>query len=211
MISTSCGKTSIQAPINITGPYTTGTCDFQFFYKPSKLKIINNGYTIQANYDPGSYITIDGARFELEQFHFHSPSENTVDGLSFAMEAHLVHSNANDNLVVIGLHFRSGGHNRVVNPVFENVPDNIGEERIVEGVMVDATFLLPPVRSYYHFAGSLTTPPRTEGVSWNVMTEVQTVSESSVDKLLEIFGGNNRPIQDNKGREITLVNCPACK
>src|SRR5437762_1303897 len=42
----------------------------KFTYAPTALKMVNNGHTIQVNYDKGSYIEIDGERYDLVQFHF---------------------------------------------------------------------------------------------------------------------------------------------
>ena len=44
-----------------------------------------------------------GGNFRLVQFHFHRPSEHTVNGASFPMEVHFVHSNAAGNLAVVGV------------------------------------------------------------------------------------------------------------
>ena len=59
-----------------------------------RLRIVDNGHTIQVNYDPGSSLMVGGKRYELVQFHFHRPSEEVVDGKRSAMVAHLVHRDA---------------------------------------------------------------------------------------------------------------------
>lgn len=46
------------------------------------------------NLQPGSNsISWQGQQLELLQYHFHTPSEHTVEGVPSSMEAHLVHSN----------------------------------------------------------------------------------------------------------------------
>ncbi len=71
--------------------------DIKINYKPGGVEVVNNGHSIQVNYAPGSTMSVSGQTFELKQFHFHSPSENTIDGKSFAMEAHYVHADKNSN------------------------------------------------------------------------------------------------------------------
>ena len=83
-----------QSPIDLTGAAAADVPDLAFNYQATPLRIVNNGHTIQVNYETGSFITIGGERFDLLQFHFHSPSEHTVDGKHSAMELHLVHKSA---------------------------------------------------------------------------------------------------------------------
>ena len=66
---------------------------------------INNGHTIQVNYERGSEIFVNEQRFDLIQFHFHSPSEHTLNGRHFDMEMHLVHQRPSDpaSLAVVAL------------------------------------------------------------------------------------------------------------
>ena len=37
------------------------------------MTIINNGHTIQVNYDGGSVAFLDGQQYDLLQLHFHTP------------------------------------------------------------------------------------------------------------------------------------------
>src|SRR5215813_7705035 len=68
-----CGLGKTQSPIDIRGDIAkkADLPPIQFDYKPSTLKIIDNGHTIQINYAPGSFITVGDKRYELVQFHFH--------------------------------------------------------------------------------------------------------------------------------------------
>jgi carbonic anhydrase len=45
------------------------------------LSITNNGHTVQANVPAGATLEIDGLTYNLLQFHFHTPSEHTLNGL----------------------------------------------------------------------------------------------------------------------------------
>ena len=83
-----------------------------FNYKPSPLKIIDDGHTIQVNYAPGSFVTVAGTRYELVQFHFHKPSEEKIDGKGHDMDAHLVHQGPGGKLAVIAVLLDTGKENR---------------------------------------------------------------------------------------------------
>src|SRR5262245_18471404 len=65
-----CKLGHLQSPIDIRGAKAADLPAIQFDYKPSPLKVIDNGHTIQVNYAPGSFIQVGDARYELLQFHF---------------------------------------------------------------------------------------------------------------------------------------------
>jgi len=41
---------------------------------------VNNGHSIQVDYDPGSTLEIGGVAYPLAQFHFHALSEHMLNG-----------------------------------------------------------------------------------------------------------------------------------
>jgi len=90
-----CGHGQAQTPIDIPASVVPGLAhDLALSYKPSALHLNDNGHTIQADYDPGSYITLGESRYDLVQFHFHAHSEHTVAGKPYPLELHLVHKGA---------------------------------------------------------------------------------------------------------------------
>ena len=144
-----CGLGKLQSPIDIRDSVATKGAlpAIAFDYKPSALKIIDNGHTIQVNYAPGSFITVQGKRYELVQFHFHKPSEEKINGKSADMVAHLVHKDADGNLAVVAVLLKSGQPNRLVETLWKNLPRQKEKEVAVESVEVNAADLLPANRS----------------------------------------------------------------
>src|SRR5262249_23060476 len=143
-----------------------------FDYKPSPLKIVDNGHTVQVIYAPGSTITVEGKQYELAQFHFHKPSEEKINGKASDMVANLVHKDKDGKLAVVAVLLKAGGANPLIETLWKNVPKEKEKEREVQGVMVNAADLLPANRkAYYTFTGSLTTPPCSEGVTWFVLKD----------------------------------------
>ena len=84
-----------------------------------KLRIINNGHTIQVNAAPGSSCVIGGTSYELQQFHFHHPSEHLLSGKPFDLECHLVHRSAAGDFAVIGVFIRPGANNAALEPIWQ--------------------------------------------------------------------------------------------
>jgi carbonic anhydrase len=178
-----------------------------FHYQPSKVNIINNGHTIQVNYDPGSYIEIDGVRYDLQQFHFHAPSEHTINGKLAEAELHLVHKSADGKLAVVGILIEVGAENPAFKSTWDNLPVAKGPVQQLS-MEVNAAAMLPAVQETYRYEGSLTTPPCTEGVKWNVMVEPIEMSEAQLAAFTHIFEGNNRPVQPLEGRTLIEDNTP---
>jgi carbonic anhydrase len=207
-----CASGRAQSPINIVAPARHTTSDAVMLkFPPSSLRIIhhdhvadaiNNGHTIQVNYSDGDTLTVGNSAYQLIQYHFHGPSEHTVDGRRFPMEMHLVHAGADGQLAVIGVLIAEGAHNAAFDPIWAHLPATKGVENHLEQVTVDVDALLPIVRTTYRYDGSLTTPPCAEGVQWLVMTNPIELSKTQLSTFAAIFHGNNRPVQLLNGRTV---------
>lgn len=196
-----CSEGRQQSPIDLAAAERQDLPEVAFDYEPSPISILNNGHTIQVDYQPGSGLVLEGARYELVQFHFHHQSEHTVDGAGFPLEMHLVHAGADGALAVVGVFLEEGGMNEALAPVWRQLPRKPGPAAVVEGT-VDAASLLPERRTTWRYAGSLTTPPCTEGVSWLVMTEALSASKEQIEAFRAIFTVNNRPVQPLNERRL---------
>jgi len=117
-----CAEGKQQSPIDIAGGSIQDLPEITFHYQPTELNILNNGHTIQVNYDAGSSIEVAGAAYELRQFHFHAPSEHTVNGKHSALEMHLVHQKSNGALGVVGVMINSGQTNQQFTPIWRELP-----------------------------------------------------------------------------------------
>jgi carbonic anhydrase len=197
-----CSEGKNQSPVNLTGMIESDLSPITINYQSGGNEILNNGHTIQVNYKPGSTITVNGHKFELKQFHFHSPSENTIEGHSYPMEAHFVHADKEGNLAVIAVMFKTGEKNAELEKAWAHMPENAGEKNALPK-SVDANILLPHDHDYYRFNGSLTTPPCSEGVWWLLMKYFDTASKEQIDKFAHtMHHPNNRPVQPINARAI---------
>lgn len=203
-----CGTGKSQSPIDVSNPSEHDLSNIVFHYRPSEVNILNNGHTAQVNYDAGSYIELDGVRYDVAQFHYHAPSEHVLNGTLFPAELHIVHKNADGGLAVVGVLLKEGAQNDAYQPFLDNLPK---QERDVHdaGVKIDAAELLPAVQTTFRYSGSLTTPPCTEGVNWLLMTTPVELSTDQIHTLESIFEhGNNRPIQPANDRILVEDNTP---
>jgi carbonic anhydrase len=196
-----CGSGHQQSPINITGAEEGSLESIHFEYKPSLLRIVDNGHTVQVNYAPGSFISVFGKKYNLVQLHFHHPSEEQVNGESFELVAHLVHEDSEHHKAVVAVLFHTANSNPLVKTLFTSIPNEKGKERVTSK-MINAVDLLPSSRAYFTFSGSLTTPPCTEGVTWFVLRTPMTLSRAELALFSERYPHNARPIQALNSRRI---------
>jgi len=198
-----CELGKAQSPINIKNPVVSTPTNINFDYKPTPLVVVNNGHTIQVNYEQGSSVNINGEKYSLLQFHFHTPSEHTINSKASALELHLVHRNDAGKLAVVGVLLTEGNANPVIEEVWQNIPET-GKTNTVSDRLINAVNLLPRSKAYYSYVGSLTTPPCSEGVKWNVLVEPMTVSEEQIASFAKIYQVDARPVQPTNGRNIEL-------
>ncbi len=191
-----------QSPIDIPAGTPVHSADISFNYDPSALNIVNNGHSIKVDYDEGSSIEVENMTYNLLQLHFHSLSENTINGEYSEMEMHLVHQSDTGEYAVIGVMMDGGSENSAYAPIWEYMPAEVGEVEKISNVTVDADDLLPATKTYYHFDGSFTTPPCTEGVNWFLMDTPVELSTEQINAFKLIYANNNRPVQPLNDREF---------
>ena len=204
-----CAEGTHQSPIDIVNPTPAELPALVFNYQPAVLNIHNTGHTIEVAYPSGSWIEVDGTRYQLLQFHFHAPSEHTVGGQPFDMEMHLVHKSEAGTLAVVGVLIESGLDNVGFTSIWHQLPSVPGESQRIEGLIFNAIDLLPGTRNTYRYDGSLTTPPCSEEVKWFVLTTPIEMSEAQISAFKAIIHNNNRPVQPLNGRKL-LVDSTGC-
>jgi carbonic anhydrase len=197
-----CASGKNQSPIDLKDFVEADLKPLKLDYKAGAAEILNNGHTVQVNYNAGSSLGVDGVSFELKQFHFHAPSENKINGKPFPLESHLVHADKDGNLAVVSVMFQEGAASRLLAKLWEKMPNKAGEKNAVPGGL-NVTQMMPKERDYYRFNGSLTTPPCSEGVRWFVVKRPATASKAQIEQFSKAVGvANNRPIQPANARAV---------
>ncbi|KAL5231932.1 hypothetical protein ABZP36_030708 [Zizania latifolia] len=186
-----CGKGEMQSPIDLSHRRVTLVRDLGYLnhtYRAAEASIVNRGHDIMVRFDGNAgSVVINGTEYYLRQLHWHSPSEHTVDGRRYDMELHMVHESANKKAAVIGLLYEVGhssdGFLRKMEPYLRMIADKKDREEKV-GV-IDPRGARGRASVYLRYMGSLTTPPCTEGVVWNIVKRVRTVSKHQLELLRE--------------------------
>lgn len=192
-----------QSPINIKARQTkkAGLAPIGFDYAESTGETVNTGHTIQVNLTNGGTIHLAQGDFKLVQFHFHTPSEEQIDGKAYPMVAHLVHKSDAGQLAVVAVLLKEGHENAALKSVFEALPTKAGQAEPLKAAL-NPSDLLPSGHDYYHFTGSLTTPPCSEDVSWQVLKQPVEVSKGQLAAFRKLYRMNARPVQPLNGRVL---------
>lgn len=212
-----CSAGSQQSPIDITGAIKANLPPLHISWQKASATIYNPGYTIQVNMPPGSKLSAGSTSYDLLQFHFHAPSEHTVDGKRAAMEIHFVHQNTAGSgvaadvedppvrpwLAVIGVFIQPGGSNAAFARVAQAMPQQAGERAPIS---VDPNGMLPRSLGYWRYEGSLTTPPCSETVDWIVLREPIKVAAADIERFSKLYPNSARPLLPRNRRFVLLAN-----
>ncbi|WP_236671769.1 carbonic anhydrase [Enterococcus sp. BWB1-3] len=188
----------MQSPIDIPSSKAEammpdkGTIELDYGIDITKAE--NNGHSIQ--FTAGGEAVINGRNFALTQFHFHAESEHTVDGEHYPLEAHFVNIAQDGRIAVIGVFFKEGAENKG----FQEALDDVNNEKT--DPITDLEDMIPANKSYYHYLGSLTTPPLNENVEWYVMKNPVEVSAEQIESFKKLYSHNNRETQPLNERVI---------
>ena len=200
-----CDTGNRQSPIDIRDGIKVDLEPLEFAYGASGFNVLNNGHTVQVNLAPGNRFTLTGRTYELQEFHFHRPSEEKVDGRGFDMVAHLVHKDEEGRQAVIAVLIENGTQHPGIQTVWNNLPLE-KHQPLAPVIQFDPAAMLPQGRQYYTFMGSRTMPPCDEGVLWIVMKEPIQASKQQLDIFARLYPMNARPIQALSGRLIKESN-----
>ncbi|WP_299851946.1 carbonic anhydrase [uncultured Roseovarius sp.] len=196
-----CGAGRQQSPIDLADATRADVDAVTTRWRAvSDFELVNNGHTLQANMPKGSVSIVNDKPYDLLQFHFHHQSEHTVDGVRYPMEAHFVHKSNDGDLLVLGIFLDEGQENDVLAPLWAVAPTSKGIARVA--AEFHPQDLLPRSSSHFTYAGSLTTPPCSEIVTWVVYEETAQASKKQIADFAEVFPHNYRPLQPLNRRQI---------
>ena len=203
----------VQSPVNILSDQAVhGKHRVALHYDHTAPEfIVNKGTTIELDFPTGGgSITYDGRDYELKQLHFHTPSEHLIDGVTYPMSMHIVNQmraegpEALPHYLVVAILFKMGEPNRFIGTFLEAVPPTAGATAHLapDTVYLDELFPDHKLPQYYHYRGSLTTPPHSETVEWLVLKQVKDASPDQIQRINALEGDNARHVQALYGRAV---------
>ncbi|XP_065826590.1 carbonic anhydrase 2-like [Oscarella lobularis] len=199
-------------PLSFEGAYANGPGG-----RVTGGQVVNDGHSVKYSLPATEIATVtggalQGAVYQLDSFHLHfgsedwRGSEHTVDGEAYPAEMHFVHFNAKygsigaaasqpDGLAVIAVFVKLGEANPEYDELKYDTLVQNGASRNISTIFLNN--LLPPIRNYYFYLGSLTTPKHTENVTWMVMEHPIEISTSQMWGLRRIMDVDGKPMENN--------------
>ncbi|MBX3630157.1 MAG: carbonic anhydrase family protein [Nitrosomonas sp.] len=206
-----CGVGQHQSPVDLAAVQLTSKPLNQLaaLYGADTATFFNSGHAVQVNTSIGysGGLKVGEETIPLIQFHFHEPSEHVINGDHFPAELHFVHINEDGRIAVLAVAIELGEEHPAFQTVLDNMPTQGGESNADTGIQIDPAVFLPQQQShnnleYFTLAGSLTTPPCSEGVQWYLLADPITISEAQLEQFKSFYTNNARPAQDVNGRAI---------
>ncbi|XP_047079479.1 alpha carbonic anhydrase 1, chloroplastic-like [Lolium rigidum] len=213
---TLCSKGIYQSPIDIVKDFAVHNPKMEPLerdYTAANVTMVDNVFNIALRYnDTSGAVKVDGKKYKLKQLHWHSPSEHTINGQRFAVELHMVHYADDGNVTVVSILYRYGKPD----PFLFQINDTLAELS-AEGCKAEKGDPLPVgvvnmkelrqgAHRYFRYLGSLSAPPCTEGVIWNILGEIREMTKEQAAALMAPLEGsyrhNCRPLQPLNGRTV---------
>lgn len=215
-----------QSPIDIkvkdAQPLVTHYLKMWWNLDSIETEVYDNGHTLLLEGAVSRLVGTDSnannSLYEAVQFHFHSPSEHTIEGRYYPLELHIVHVitaehfsiNENEDealapprhIAVLGLFFE----------VDDDAPPNsfidaLQLEKVGTGNRIKLNMFehFGSIESpeYFSYPGSLTTPPCSEIVNWFVVRKPlkMTYRPSFVSSRKENFSRNTETTESSSHSE----------
>ncbi|WP_306016883.1 carbonic anhydrase [Oceanicaulis sp. MMSF_3324] len=195
-----CDSGHEQSPIDLHAVSDAADLAPALHWEDAEGSVTDNGHTIKVGLEDAGSLHLGDRSYELVQFHFHAASEHTVDGHQYPLEVHFVHASEDGHLAVVGVFFEEGEAHPALDALWAAIPHE-GDHHEVDDVNPAA--FLPDDHSAWRYAGSLTTPPCSEGVAWTVMQTPVTASAEQLSAFTALYAHNYRPVQPLHERRLT--------
>lgn len=174
--------------------------------------------TDQDDEKPSMQLDPRGPKFVLQQIQMHAPSENAIDGKKFDLEIQFHHLAPGPERMIISVMFERNVSasspafvdqmsKNLQSAVYKYAPLNPGIDfaNVVSTLKKNSLTSHPDTEDIFNFLrfqGSLTAPPCTEDVIWNVITNPLPLQYYDADEIFQDIPANSRPLQPLNGRGI---------
>jgi len=202
---------------------------------PEEMLMVNTGHSLEIELTGNITMFgggLGGAEYQAAQLNFHwgrfnhRGSEHQVDHHEFPLEMHIVSYNTKynatdavnheDGLSILTVLFELSEEDNPTLQSFLQFTKQIkfpGDHKSLEPFPIDQLFPANATdASFYQYQGSLTTPPCTENVLWNIFVERSFVSKFEMRELRRLhavneerMGDNFRFLQNLNGRQVALI------
>ena len=109
----------------------------------------------------------------------------------------------------MGVLIEEGAENPSISPLWAQLAEAPGTEATVRMPLEFGDHLFSgDATGVYHYDGSLTTPPCSEGVKWYIRKTPTQLSKAQIEAFTAVYDHNNRPVQALNDRTLYLDENP---
>ncbi|OAY42742.1 hypothetical protein MANES_08G012600v8 [Manihot esculenta] len=189
----SCNSGNLQSPIDLSNrrvKVIRKSLRLKKNYKPFSSVLKNRGHDISLQWEAhnAGSIEINGNEYFLQQCHWHSPSEHSINGRRYDMELHMVHVNTDPNvkynITVIGQLYKIGPPDVFLSKLLREISSMSDQKQEREMGVIDPRKIKMGGKKYYRYLGSLTVPPCTEAVIWTINSKVLSIKLPTFTNLI---------------------------
>ncbi len=200
-----CGAPRGQSPVDLDNTRPDHKLKpIVFNYRDSNLVTTLRSQEILATVSGDNFVELEGDRYNLHSISIHTPSEHQLQSVPYELELQLNHRSPSGELAVIAMFVAAGSRNEDLELLLASLPKGDGDQRELAGFPLMK--LIPKKRTYFHYKGSMTTPPCSGNVAWYVFTNSIEAASRDIDRVVRLVVNNSRPLQKTAGRPITRSN-----
>lgn len=165
-------------------------------------EVYNTAHALQYNLKPENKVEFNGKEYMLVSLDFHTPAQHLINGVRYPLELQLTHLSADKEVLMLSFLMQEGEENIPFNDFLSALPLAKNEEKTIQIQTSLLKNIIKPLK-YYHYTGSLTTPPCTQGVDWFIMQNPIPLADWQLKKIQSAMSKNNtRPTQPLNNRII---------
>jgi carbonic anhydrase len=213
-----CASGSSQSPIDLKDSIVTKITSEDDKYSVT-LNLVGDFTAEWAQGDTGSLgisgsfgsVKINDKTISVTNFHFHSPSEHTINGDYLDIELHFIGADEDQKFYEMAFLFKADEDE---NKFIENAISSFSEGK---SKSFDTAWLMENgvVDSFYYYEGSISAPfpDCYENTGWMLIADILEMSQEQLDFFSDMYKnnktfaggrGNNRKIQKLNDRKVYL-------
>ncbi|KAL0566797.1 hypothetical protein V5O48_015202 [Marasmius crinis-equi] len=204
--NTACGTGQRQSPINLNDSIPEPP-PVEVSIPYTKEAVFENlGQTLEVMNVTGT-TTFNDTKYNLKQFHFHTPSEHRINGEYHPLEMHMVHQTEDGSGFVVLAIFFAFSEDGSTTELLTSATQNIAHVTDAGAITTTGALNFTAITSAFecesksHYVGSLTTPPCTEDINFIILKEPFPIDVKTYNAMKKIMKFNARYTQNALGDE----------
>lgn len=180
-----CRDGTKQSPVNISFTDTLSLPPINLNYKQASGTLVVTDKSFIMQVADGGILVYGDKSYILQTIEIHSPNEHKIREKFYPAEIHFIHKGSSGDLLIVAVFADVGNENPAIETMLKHAAAK-------DKFTVDINSLLPALKTYYSYDGSLPYPPCTENVHWKIIKTPITISHNQLSLIGSYVGRNAR-------------------